>query len=64
MKTLKEYREEKGVKMQAVADHLGITRQTYREYERKQGSISVDRAQAICEFLGCSMDDIFFDSKG
>lgn len=64
MKTLKEYREDKGVKLQAVANHLGVSRQTYREYERKQGSMSIDQAKAVCDFLGCSPDEIFFGIEG
>lgn len=32
MQTLKEIRESKGIKQDAVADHLGVTRQTYASY--------------------------------
>lgn len=63
MQTLKEYREMKGVKLCAVAEHLGISRQTYRECEKRQGSMSVDRARAVCDFLGCSFDQIFLPTK-
>lgn len=59
METLKEYRERKGVKLQAVADYLGVTRQTYSSYEDKQGSMSIDQARAVCKFLGCEVSDIF-----
>ena len=32
MQTLKEARERKGVKQVAVADYLGVARQTYANY--------------------------------
>ena len=34
LRTLKEIREERGVKQLAVAEYLGIARQTYAAYER------------------------------
>lgn len=48
-----------GVKQIAVAEHLGVTRQTYSSYEENQGSMSINQARSVCEFLGCSMDEIF-----
>lgn len=59
MKTLKEAREEKGIKQIAVAEHLGISRQTYSAYEQNPKDMSVRQAQAVCAFIGCNMDDIF-----
>lgn len=63
MKSLKEYRESKGIKLQAVADRLGVSRQTYREYEKNQSSMSISQAKAACEFLGCSVNEIFFSAE-
>ena len=34
MKTLREAREERGIKQKAVADALKVARQTYAKYER------------------------------
>ncbi|MBX9035076.1 helix-turn-helix transcriptional regulator [Gordonibacter massiliensis (ex Traore et al. 2017)] len=59
MNTLKEYRESKGVKQLAVAEHIGVSRATYAKYEDNQESMSIGQAKAVCEFLGCSMNDIF-----
>ncbi len=59
MQTLKEFRLSKGVKQSAVANHLGVTRQTYSSYEKQQERMSIDQAKAVCAFLGCSVDDIF-----
>lgn len=59
MKTLKEIREEKGIKQVAVADHLGIARQTYAGYEDNPQAMSVAQARAVCDFLNCPIEDIF-----
>lgn len=64
MQTLRDYRESKGIKLQTVAEHLGVTRQTYRAYEKNQSSMSVTQATSVCELLGCSPDEIFFGLKG
>lgn len=63
MDTLKEAREKKGVKLQAVADHLSISRQTYARYERNQGEMSIEMALAVCDFLGVDIDSIFFANR-
>lgn len=63
METLKEAREAKGIKLQAVADHLGISRQTYSRYEANQDELSIEQAKAACAFIGCSIDEIFLAKK-
>lgn len=60
MKTLRSVREEKGVKQIAVANHLGVSRQTYAGYERDQERMSIEQAQAVCRFLNCDIREIFF----
>ncbi len=60
MKTLKEIREERGVKQLAAAEHLGVTRQTYAGYEENPQAMSVGQAKAISRFLHCSLEEIFF----
>lgn len=59
MGKLKEYREKKGVKIVAIARHLGVSRQTYSKYEDNQESMSIEQAKAVCDFLGCSVSEIF-----
>lgn len=59
MKTLKEAREERGIKQLAVAEHLGIARQTYAGYEDNPQAMSVAQARAVCDFLNCTMAEIF-----
>lgn len=63
MKTLKQAREEKGIKQVAVADHLGVSRQTYTGYELHPKDMSVRQAQAVCAFIGCTMDEIFLPEE-
>ena len=59
MQTLKEARERKGVKQVAVADYLGVARQTYANYEPNQEQMSIEQANAVCKFLGVDVADIF-----
>ena len=60
MQTLREIRESRGVKQVAIAEHLGIARQTYASYEENPRSMTVDQALAVCAFLHCKLSDIFF----
>ena len=59
MAKLREARKAKGVTAKAVANHLGVTQRTYYNYEQNQGSISIDKALDICDFLGYTLTDIF-----
>ena len=63
MSKLREWRISKGVKLQSVAAALGVTRQTYASYEDNPERMSVQQAQAVCSYLGCTMDDIFVLNK-
>lgn len=60
MITLKEAREAKGIKQKAVAEALGITRQTYANYENNPRNMTVGQAEEACAFIGCNIADIFF----
>lgn len=63
MGTLRDMREKKGVKQQAIADHLGVSRHTYANYENNQESMSIEKAKAVCDFLSVPIDQIFFPSE-
>lgn len=63
MQTLREAREERGIKQIAVANALKITRQTYAKYEENPRSMPVYQAEAACEFIGCDISQIFFGSE-
>ena len=60
MQTLKEARESRGIKQNAVADALNITRQTYARYEENPRIMPIYQAEAACEFIGCDIGQIFF----
>lgn len=63
MSSLKQAREDRGVKLSAVADHLGVSRQTYSKYEDNPGDMSIDQAKAVCDFLRVELCDIFFAKR-
>ena len=64
MQTLKECRESKGVKQNAVSSALKITRQTYAKYENSPEIMPMCFAQAACDYLGVDMSQIFFGARG
>ena len=63
MSNLKQYRESKGVKQIAVANHLGVTRPTYSKYESNPELMTIQQARLVCNYLGCKWDDIFLPSN-
>ena len=63
MGTLKTYREQHGITQKAVADHLGIARQTYNKLENNQDSMTIEQANSICKFFRADINEIFFKEK-
>lgn len=63
MQSLKEKREAQGVTQKAVAEHLGVSRQTYNRYENMQEHMTIEQAKAVCSFLHCSVSDIFLPEE-
>ena len=59
MSRLEDVRKSRGVTKTAIAEHLGITRQTYASYEAEPERLSIEQAQAIAGFLHCGLD-VFF----
>ena len=64
MQTLKEAREERGVKQVTIAKAIGISRQTYANYEKNPHRMPVYAAEKACEFLGVPVTDLFFANNG
>ena len=62
MDTLKAAREKRGIMQKAVADAIGVTRQTYAAYENDPRNMSILHAKAACEFIGCDINDISFST--
>jgi DNA-binding XRE family transcriptional regulator len=60
MSKLKEYRIAHSIAQIELAKILGISKQSY---SRKEISnyFTVEEANAICKFLKCSYEDIFFE---
>ena len=63
MQTLKEAREARGVKLGAVAEYLGISRQTYSSYEKNQDNMNISQARSVCEFLHVPFNEIFLQDE-
>ena len=63
MQTLKEAREARGIKQVAVADAIGVARQTYAGYESDQDTMTVKQAKKACEFIGLDPSEIFLPTK-
>lgn len=63
MQTLKEAREAKGIKQNAVAEAIGVSRQTYAKYEANPESMTIAQARAVCNFIGGDIEFIAFDKK-
>lgn len=62
MDSLKDAREQRGIKQLAVANAIGVTRQTYAKYETNPDMMPVHLAKAACAFIGCDIGQIFFGS--
>lgn len=53
---IKKLREEKGFSQQEVADHLGITRQTYSNIEKWTSELSLWAAVKLADLCGVTID--------
>ena len=59
MKTLREAREEKGIKQLAVASHLKIARQNYARYEDNPRDMPIYLVEGACDFIGYNPGEFF-----
>lgn len=60
MKSLRQIRVDKGVTKAAICRHLRISKPTYDAYEADPGSMRVETAKQLAEFLGVELQEIFF----
>ena len=62
---MKELRAEKGVSQQIIADYLGITRQSYSNYELGNREADYDTLMKLAKYFDTSVDYIIgiSDSK-
>lgn len=60
MKTLRQVREDKGVKKSAIAKCINVSTRTYSRYERCPEKIRIKDAIKIANFLSVDISEIFF----
>lgn len=56
---MKELRAKKNVSQADVAIAMGISRQTYSEWEKDIGRVPVRKVDRLAEYFGVGLDDIF-----
>ena len=59
---LVDARKQARYSQQAVAEHLGVSRQTYIRMEKNPEDITINDAKFLAELYGVSVEDIFFGS--
>lgn len=60
--TLKELRARKNMTQEQVAKELGISVQTYNAWERDISNVAVSKVQAVADFFGVTIGQIFLPS--
>lgn len=55
---LKQFRQQKGMTQEAVADYLGIPKKTYQNYEREVREADSDVLCSLADLYGASLDDL------
>jgi DNA-binding XRE family transcriptional regulator len=61
--TLRQWRRAKEITQEKMADTLGVHVNTYQNWEEDPGKISIDKAFAIADFLGISINEINFKKE-
>lgn len=61
---LKRLRKERGLTCQDMAERIGLeTKAAYSKKECGRTKFTLNEARIVSEILGCSIDDIFFESE-
>lgn len=60
---LKSYRVRAGYTQEDIAELLGITRNTYCDYEVNPQKVKVETLQTIADKLNCKLSDFFVESN-
>lgn len=60
--TLKELRARKNKTQEQVAKDLGISVQTYNAWERDISNVAVSKVQAVADYFGVKIGQIFLPS--
>ena len=56
---IKEYRQELGMSQEALAETVGVSRQSINSIERGRYVPSLSLALRFSQFFGCSTDELF-----
>lgn len=59
--SLKELRVRKGETQSETAANLGVSLTTYNAWENNISNLKVSRVQALADYFGVRLGDIFFD---
>lgn len=60
---MKKARTEKGLSQQALADALGVSRQTINAIEKGDYNPTIKLCIGICRVLGLTLNDLFWEEK-
>ena len=58
---LKAARAEKDMTQAALAEAVGVSRQTINEIEKGEYNPTINLCRAICKALGKTLDDLFWE---
>ena len=58
---MKQARQEKGLSQQALANALGVSRQTINAIEKGDYNPTINLCIAICKAVGKSLDELFWE---
>ena len=59
-RTVKEWRAEKGITAEDMAQNLNISPKHYQKWEENPGKISIEKGMEIALFLGVPFDNVIF----
>ena len=60
---MKQARSEKGLSQQALADALGVSRQTINAIEKGDYNPTIKLCIGICRALGLTLNDLFWEEE-
>ncbi len=58
---LKAARAGKDLSQQALADAVGVSRQTINAIEKGEYNPTIKLCRAICRYLDCTLDELFWE---
>ncbi len=61
--TLRQARKASEITQQALAESLGVSKNTYLKIERQPELATIKQAKTIAKILGVSYDEIFFGTN-